>query len=171
MIMRIFLYIIISGSIYFASQKWLYNFRYDDLKDYINLLSGVSGMVFTIMGIWIAFLYPNAMSRILDPDKIIAKDFSESQSDAKRLESIVGAVMCSGLVMIIILFFSLIKTIIYTLPVYSSYRIEIKSTALAIIFCATLIQLESVIKVVLSNILFINDLHFKQQAKKADNEL
>lgn len=171
MIYRAIVYLIISIATYFASIRWLNTFKYEDFKDYLTLISGVSGMVFTIMGIWIAFLYPNAMARIASPEKIIAKDFSEARSESRRLESIVGAVLCSALVMIAALFMTLAKIIIMALPVYACYRVEIKSLSLAGLVFITLIQLESVIHVVLSNILFINDLHFKRKARQADEEL
>lgn len=171
MIIRVIVYLILSCVTYFASTKWLHGFKYEDYKDYLSLISGASGMVFTIMGIWIAFLYPNAMSRIISPDKIVAIDFTESKSESKRLESIVGAVMCSALVMMAALLINLMKIIIFTLPFYSEYRVEVKSAALACIIFMTLIQLESVVNVVLSNILFINDLHFKRQARQADEEM
>lgn len=128
-------------------------------------------MVFTIMGIWIAFLYPNAMNRIVSPNKLIAKDFSESQSDSKRLESIVGAIMTSALVMITALLITLAKIVIFVTPIYVDYRFEFKSAALAAVIFITLAQLESVFRVVLSNIMFINDLHFKRQVRKSDEEL
>lgn len=128
-------------------------------------------MVFTIMGIWIAFLYPNAMNRIVSPDKLVTKDFSESRSDAKRLESIVGAVMISALVMITALLVSLAKMIFIMTPIYIEYRLQVKATALSVLILITFAQLESVFYVVLSNVMFINDLHIKRQTKQADNEL
>lgn len=171
MIYRAIFYLIVSVACYFASVKWSHNFKYEDYKDYLTLISSVSGMVFTIMGIWIAFLYPNAMSRIVNPDKLVAKDFSESRSDAKRLESIVGAVMISALVMITALFITLAKMILLTTPIYIEYRLQFKATALSVLIFITFAQLESVFNVVLSNVLFINDLHFKRQARQADEEL
>lgn len=171
MIYRIIIYLTVSVAIYFATARWLHGYQYADYKDYLTLLSGISGMVFTIMGIWIAFLYPNAMSRIVNPGKLVAKDFSESKSDAKRLESIVGAVMSSAIVMIGVLFVTMAKMFIQMAPFYSEYRNDFKSAALAFLFLITLIQLESVINVVVSNIMFINDLHFKRQTRQSDEEL
>jgi hypothetical protein len=123
------------------------------------------------MGIWIAFLYPNAMSRIVNPDKLVAKDFSESRSDAKRLESIVGAVMISALVMITALLVTLAKMVFIMTPIYIEYRLQAKATALSVLIFITFAQLESVFYVVLSNVMFINDLHFKRQTKQAEGEL
>ena len=171
MIYRIIIYTLVSFVSYFIWITWAHTFNYADYKDYLTLISGVSGMVFTIMGIWIAFLYPNAMNRILNPEKLVAKDFSESKSDAKRLESIVGAVMTSALVMIVVLLITLAKILIPMTPIYFEYRIEFKAAALSLVILITLLQLEAVVYVVLSNVLFINDMHFKRQIRQADEEL
>ena len=168
---RLFIYIAVCVGIYFATEKWLYGFLYADYKDYLNLLSAVSGMVFTIMGIWIAFLYPNAMSRIVSPQRLVARDFSESRSDAKRLESIVGAVLASAVVMLAVMLMALAKIFLQSAPFYLSFRVEIKSVALSAAVFFTFVQLESVMNVVISNVMFINDLHFRRQERQADEEM
>jgi hypothetical protein len=171
MIYRLIFYFAASIIFYILSIKSSYEYKYDDYRDYLVLISGISGMVFTIMGIWIAFLYPNAMSKIVDPKKIQVADFSESRSDSKRLEKIVGAVMTSAIVMIIALMITLFKIIISITPIYIEYRFQFKSAALSAIIFMTFVQLESVINVVLSNIIFINDLHFRRQDRQANEEL
>lgn len=171
MMCRILVYVILSLAFFFSWSNFSLDYKYEDYKDYLTLISGVSGMVFTIMGIWIAFLYPNAMSRIVNPDKLVAADFSESRSDAKRLESIVGAVMSSALVMLSALLITLAKTVLLMTPVYAEYRMQFKSGALALLIFITLLQLESVVHVVISNVMFINDLHFKRQSRESDDAL
>lgn len=168
---RIILYLALSVITYYASINWPYGFKYEDYKDYLSLITSISGMVFTIMGIWIAFLYPSAMNRILNPDKIVAVDFSESQSDTQRLESIVGAILASALVMIVVLLINLAKIIFFLTPIYIEYRLQFKAIALSTLIFITLVQLESVIHVVLSNVMFINDLHWKRQTRKANEEM
>ena len=74
---KIILYIFISIFSYFFVSKLSISYSFEDYKEYSSVLINVSSMVFTIMGIWIAFLYPNALSRIIDP-KITTVDFSES---------------------------------------------------------------------------------------------
>lgn len=171
MIYRLISYVLISIAVLVIYIIFKFDYKYDDFKDYLTLISGVSGMIFTIMGIWIAFLYPNAMSRIVAPTKLIAKDFSESKSEAKRLESIVGAVMTSALVAVGAMLITLLKVIIFHTPIYFEYRIYIKSAAISTVIFLTLIQLESIFYVVLSNVMFINDLHFKRQDRQAEEDL
>ena len=61
---------------------------YNDFANYCTLLVSVSGMVFTIMGIWLAFLYPNALQRIVNPKTIETVDFTEQLEDTRRLEGL-----------------------------------------------------------------------------------
>lgn len=171
MIFRVLLYLTLSLSVFFFHSRWGLNYKYEDFKDYLTLISGVSGMVFTIMGIWIAFLYPNAMNRIVNPNKLVAKDFSESRLESKRLESIVGAVMTSALVAIGAMIITLVKVLFFLTPVYAEFRLHIKSAAVSFLIFLTCIQLESVMYVVMSNIMFINDLHFKRQSRQADDDV
>lgn len=168
---RLGLYILVSLASYAASIRYAHDFKYDDYKDYLTLISGVSGMVFTIMGIWIAFLYPNAINRIINPNTLVVKDFSESRSDAKRLESIVGAILTSALVMISALLITLAKIVLLMTPIYAEHKLQFKSLAIAVVIFMTLAQLESVLHVVLSNVMFINDLHFHRQDRQADQDV
>ncbi|MDO9013894.1 MAG: hypothetical protein Q7U84_03835 [Polynucleobacter sp.] len=171
MIYRVIVYVVLSVGAYLAAERSSVSYSYEDYNNYLTLLTGVSGMVFTIMGIWIAFLYPNAMSRIVSPDKLVAKDFSESKSDARRLESIVGAVMIAALVLVSALLITLAKILLLMTPFYLEYRLQLKAAGLSTLIFLTLVQLESVFFVVLSNVMFINDLHFKRQVRQADEEL
>lgn len=50
-------------------------------------------MIFTIMGIWIAYVYPNAVLRIVQPSKVVAV-FAEE--DIKRVRMLVGVVILSA---------------------------------------------------------------------------
>lgn len=66
---------------------------------------------FTIMGIWLAFLYPNALQRIVNPKTIETVDFTEQLEDTRRLEAIVGSVLKSSFVMITLLVVYLVKLV------------------------------------------------------------
>lgn len=109
MLKKILIYLLILACAIYLINNFSLTYSFNDLKDYMNVLLGISGMVFTIMGIWIAFLYPNALSRIVDPNKIKTADFTESLLETKRLENIVGSVLKSALVMSCVMFLFLLK--------------------------------------------------------------
>ena len=146
------------------------DYSFSDFKEYTTILVGISGMVFTIMGIWIAFLFPNALNRIVDP-KITTIDFSEALGDTKRLESIVFSVLksCMALVGISIVF--LLKVLFYKTIFYSLHMSIIKSLALSWIVVLSVLLFESVIHVAVSNINFLNDLHKKREDRELDEDM
>lgn len=146
------------------------NITYSDYKDYCTILLAVSGMVFTIMGIWIAFVYPNAIKRLQDPEKIKIADFTRTLQDTRRLESIVGSVLESASVASGITFVFLAKLLFSGTMLYKGHHLIFESTGIAFIIFLTLIQSSAVIGVIWSNYLFIDDLHVRREAQERNND-
>lgn len=169
-ILRLVAHLIIIVAVFLVAYRLPIQYRYEDMKDYLGLLSGVSGMVFTLMGIWIAFLYPNALSRLVNPKQIEIADFSEALQDTRRLERIVAAILKSAVVMIVGLFFLLTKIIIYKSTIYIQNSLLIKAAALTVVVELSLMQLGAVLSVIFANVMFINDLHYKRRVRLADSE-
>jgi hypothetical protein len=144
---------------------------YADFKDYCNALLAISGMVFTIMGIWIAFLYPNALLRLMDTKKVETADFSEAYRDTRRLESIVASIIISASVAVAISILMLIKMIFSGTPVYLENLNSIKSAAVAIIIFLSFYQYYSVLRVIYANYMFVSDLHIKREDAEADKDI
>lgn len=146
------------------------NISYADFKDYCTSLLAVSGMVFTIMGIWIAFVYPNAIKRLQDPDKIKIADFTTTLQDTRRLESIVGTVLESATVAtgITMVFFA--KLILSGTDLYGENSSLFESTAISFVVFLSLLQSSAMIGVIWSNYLFINDLHVRREAQEKGND-
>ncbi|MBB1615889.1 hypothetical protein A9978_25890 [Pseudomonas sp. UMC65] len=158
---------IIGVAVYFQELK----FSYSDFKDYCNTLLSISGMVFTIMGIWIAFVYPNAIKRLQDPDKIKIADFTATMQDTRRLESIVGSIMESGAVAISITLIYLGKLLITGLPAYLEYRDAVRAASVAVIMFLTFVQCSAVFSVIYANYLFIDDLHTRREAQERNADI
>lgn len=146
------------------------NYSYLDLKDYLSTLLTISGMIFTIMGIWIAFLYPNALQRLVNTTTIENADFSGTLEDTKRLESLVASVLRSIFIATSIMLIYLAKIIITGFPFFQEYILFIKSFSLSFVIMLGVFQLESVFYVIYSNIMFVNDLHNKKEDREADND-
>ncbi|MNJ38912.1 hypothetical protein D3C77_337710 [compost metagenome] len=141
------------------------------LKDYLDTLLNVSSMVFTIMGIWIAFLYPNALMKLINPQKIENVDFSETLKDTKRLEAIVASVLKSATVVASIMLINLLKLTISETTLYKSNSNPINILAFSFAATLTILQLEAIKSVILSNIAFINELHSRREDREADRDL
>ncbi|RYZ80729.1 MAG: hypothetical protein EOP04_25335 [Proteobacteria bacterium] len=123
-------------------------------------------MVFTIMGIWIAFVYPNAIKRLQDPEKIKIADFTSTLQDTRRLESIVGSVLESATVAtgITMVFFA--KLIFSGTAVYKGNHLLFESAGIAFVVFLTLVQSSAVFGVIWSNYLFIDDLHVRRETQE-----
>ncbi|EKI6253415.1 hypothetical protein PF376_004368, partial [Salmonella enterica] len=81
-----------------------YSFRLDidfkDVEPIISILQNTSAMIFTIMGIWIAYVYPNAVLKIVQPSKVTV---IFSDDDLKRVKLLVGVVISSALILLLLL--------------------------------------------------------------------
>ncbi|WP_225137483.1 hypothetical protein [Pseudomonas putida] len=153
-----------------ATYAFKLEFSYSDFKDYGNTLLAVSGMVFTIMGIWIAFVYPNAILRLQDPDKIKTADFSRTLQDTRRLEAIVGSIMASAFVACAITAVYFCKLLLSKTVVVIAYMAAIKAFGIGVIAFLTAIQSVAIFYVIYSNYLFIEDLHVRRESREGDND-
>lgn len=147
------------------------DFPYSALKDYFSSLQAVSGMIFTIMGIWIAFIYPNALQRITNPEKIEVADFSETLSETKRLETLVMTVMESAIVLTAIMVFYGAKVVLSSFNFYSTYIDELKAASLSLALALGILQLKAIYEVIASNLIFINELHRKREEREEDDDI
>lgn len=171
MLRKIAVYIALAIALSCAAYFAPIDYSYDDFKEYTNVLLNASGMVFTLMGIWIAFLYPNALSRIVAPETIRTVDFSESLEETKRLEAIVSSVLKSAIIVLSIMLIYLAKILLYKQNVYYENVALFKSIAVSLVTILSLLQIEAIWHVMFSNIMFINDLHHRREDREADADV
>ncbi len=148
-----------------------FDYSYAELKEYLGILITISGMVFTLMGIWIAFLYPNALLKLIDDDNLENADFSEAKRDTKRLENIVGTVLKSALVVLSISIVYLSGILFSNFDFVKDNIGLVKAFLIAYVLLLSYIQFTAVFSVIASNIMFINDLHSKKEQVEADSDI
>jgi len=154
----------------FATHYYGIKISYADIKDYCGVLIMLSGMIFTIMGIWIAFIYPNAIKKLSDPNRIETADFSETLNDTRRLESIVNSVMSSGFVAVVIAALFFMKIILSSFASLPALREVLMSSVFGVVVFITLLQFRSVWSVLRANYLFIEELHHKREVQERKND-
>jgi len=142
-----------------------WHLKFDTVSATLGLLVGVSGAIFTIMSIWIAFLYPNAL-RTLKGDNLVNADFSSSGGDTTRLKIIVGVIVQSALSMA----FSLIGMLFVSF--YESFGLKTQEITLAtmqflLVFFSGL-QISAIISVIHINSSFVKNLEGKNKARARD---
>lgn len=72
----------------------------DSISNILSLLVGIAGAIFTIMSIWVAFLYPNVL-KTLKGENLINVDFSAGGEDTIRLKQIISVIIQSATTMIV----------------------------------------------------------------------
>lgn len=169
--LKIAFYVLISSLVFLTSYNLSLKVNIGYLKDYLDTLLNVSGMVFTIMGIWIAFLYPNALMKLVNHTKIEHVDFKDTLKDTRRLEAIVASVLKSALVVSVIMLLNLCKLMLSETELYHSKSDIINISAFSCVVTLTLLQIEAIANVIYSNIAFINELHSRRQDREADRDL
>ncbi|EJF8995507.1 hypothetical protein M9H48_004294, partial [Escherichia coli] len=70
------------------------------------------------MGIWIAYVYPNAVLKIVQPSKVTTI-FSED--DLKRVKLLVGVVISSAFILLLLLTGVTLKTFLTKTDVFARY--------------------------------------------------
>lgn len=148
-----------------------FKFEYSDFVNYFNSLLLVSSMIFTIMGIWIALIYPNALHRILNPTVVETADFSAELEDTKRLEGLVASVLRSALVAMLIVLIFLVKPFLVNISFFIHFYHELMIVLASVAVCLSILQLESIFHVAVSNFRFISELHSKREKREADNDV
>jgi len=166
MIGKILLYLVVFGGASICAFLQAFNFSYLDLRNFLDVLLYTSGMVFTLMGLWVAFIYPSALVKITDPDTIMLADFTEAKKDTRRLEILVLSILRSALIVASILVFYLVKLLVFQTFIYTQYLPYFKAASIGLVLSLALLQLESIGAVVVSNVSFINDLHQKREQKE-----
>lgn len=110
-------------------------------------------MVFAIGGIWIAYLYPEAIASIIKGDE--STGYDGSSDDVKRVRLIVGVIALSGLVMGCLIIFSMAVPLFQKSQFYLGNSSVFRGIGLALLFFLAYIQLFAVDVVLASNINFL----------------
>ena len=162
-------HVIVFALVLWVSVSYRNDLTYADMEPLLSLLQNTSAMVFTIMGIWIAYLYPNAIVRILQPSKVEAV-FSEE--DEGRVIQIVGVVALSAAVIGLLIIGTAIVPLLVKSSIYHAYPSIVRGGGIFLIFTLCYAQLFSVYIVFASNldfIIHIGNLRNKQKLNKRLN--
>jgi hypothetical protein len=136
---------------------------YKVISPLISILQNTSAMIFAISGIWIAYLYPQAIARIVN-NHVTAVNNIES-TEVARAKLIVGIVILSGLVMVGLIIITFIGALVASTALYQSYSSTFNGIGLFVLITMSCLQLFSLYIVLASCINFIRDLQDKTNKK------
>ncbi|MCE1261056.1 hypothetical protein [Enterobacter kobei] len=138
----------------------------NDVKDIITTLQSISAAIFTIVGLWVGFLYPNAIAGVVN-DNV---DYIKNTKDAPRIEKLIYVIIISAIVMMSTLVFYVTKMLLINTHFYSINKGAIKFIALTMILFMSWLQIKCILSIILSNINFANNLHARINRAKIEHE-
>lgn len=152
---------------WFLIDSVVLGYTYNNFKEVINYLTASSGVVFTILGLWIAYVYPNAVVKVVRPsiDDIFAKE------DLERLSRMLLVLSLCLLIIAGSLFFHLGYALLSNTTFYTMHSDIIKQLSVAIIIYMSCMQIVIFYFVIATNINFLNDLITKLNMIKINDKL
>lgn len=149
-----------------------YSFRFDiafkDIEFLISILQTTSAMIFTIMGIWIAYVYPNAVLRIVQPTKVVA---IYSDEDLKRVMLLVGIVVSSALILVLLLLGVSVRVFIIKMDIFSRHESLFTGVGIWCLLAIIYAQLFCIYAVIASSVNFLIDLNNLNNKKRLSEKL
>lgn len=135
----------------------------DSISGILGLLVGIAGAIFTIMSIWVAFLYPNVL-KTLKGENLVNADFSAGGEDTARLKEIISVIVQSALTMIFSILTIIATSVVQSFPFNIQCFINHAIEFILIYFSG--LQVCALISTILINISFIGVLD-RQRKKRA----
>lgn len=161
---RIFGYILIGGVFAFLFEEHISN---EIIKNTLSTLQNISAAVFTLSGLWIAIIYPEAIKAYTD---IKVKLIRGSES-VKRIEHLVLSVTTSAFVLMLILFFNLLLPFHPQVTSQSLIDVGINYIFIATFFTMITLQMVTLLSIIINGFKFANDLYYKYIEQEIDDDL
>lgn len=128
---------------------------FNNVKDVVGTLQSISAAIFTIVGLWVGFLYPNAIQSIVN-DNV---EYIKNSKDVPRIEKLIYVIVISALVMLGTLVFYTLKSLFYNTIIYHECRQFIRIVAFTLIYFSCWLQARCIFSVITSNLRFVSNLH------------
>lgn len=129
----------------------------------LGLLVGIAGAIFTIMSIWVAFLYPNVL-KTLKGENLVNVDFSAGGEETLRLKEIISVIVQSATTMILSIIIMVVMSTHQRFGFTTQLAI-LKACQFGLVFISGL-QICALISTIRINLSFMDALE-KQRSKRA----
>lgn len=142
--------------------------KYDSIVNIVSVLQNISSIVFAIVGVWVAYLYPKLITEIINNKE---DDFFDSKSETKKMESLIITIIISALVLIGVIVFYLLVLFMKGSQFYINNLEVIKISGVSFVFMMVIMQIFCIISVIINNVSFVNKLYKLLNDKELDNKL
>lgn len=156
---------VISGLLGYYSYTFINTANISNLT---SVLQNVSAMIFTIMGLWVAFIYPEAIKAVSGKG-----DVSDIKDDTKikRIEGLVLVILSSAFVMLSLLAYNLLFMLFAEHEFVKQNAAPFKLVAVSFITFLAFVQSKAVLAVMTANVRFVNDLYQVRNKRKLEEKL
>ncbi|EOK1001216.1 hypothetical protein L1C84_15540 [Klebsiella pneumoniae] len=161
-------HLLLAVAVTYISYCFRLDITFKDVDPIISILQNTSAMIFTIMGIWIAYVYPNAVLKIVQPSKVTTI-FSED--DLKRVKLLVGVVISSAFILLLLLTGVTLKTFLTKTDIFARYWQVFTGIGLWCLLSLIYAQLFCIYAVITSSVNFIIDLKNLNTKKRLSEKL
>jgi len=139
-----------------------------DFEPSLAVLQNMSAAVFTLAGIWIAYLYPEAIKSFTNPKKVSVLKGSDN---AKRIENLVLIIFTSAFVLLGILFLNLAFPILEKSPVLAAYKGKLNVIYIGVVIYLSLNQMRAIWGIMVNNFEFVYRLSFLKTNQALSDDL
>lgn len=137
----------------FVMNNYVTKISYAEYKDILGALLNISSIVFAIIGVWIAIIYPGAIGKAFQPN-LTSKDVENLNSDSTYLSELVETVLVSAFVLMMVLLIQFFVPIL-KVSIPNSYLSIVKIIGFFVISFLTFLQLYAVNRVIIQNYHFL----------------
>jgi len=141
----------------------------DVITNYAGNLLVISIAVFTLAGIWVAYVYPQAISVFTEPEKVNLFKSNDLTEGVEKLILIIIAssfsIACILIIYFVIFLFNLLVNAIPSLQLIANFGISL--SIFLLIYCS-LIQLSAICSVIVRNYRSVESLHKFKRKSEAD---
>lgn len=140
-------------------------FTMSNASQLISVMQNGTAMIFTVLGIWLAYIYPNVILKITQPDKF---DVLFTEEDSQSVTMIVSVIICSAFIMVALIIGSAAWPIVSAFDFLIQNRDIIKGVGLSSLLILVYVLLCCIYLVIITNLNFL--IHLKNQQNKRELE-
>ena len=139
-----------------------------DVDELLSSMVDISSALFAAVGIWVAYLYPEAISVLTERKNIILMNGIDH---TRKVETLVVNMMVSASVLLTVLLLRFVQFIFENFPLFFHYKGEVKYFVVFVVSVTCLMQIYSLFSLMRVNVSFINRMHSVKLEKKATDDL
>lgn len=137
------------------------------LKNTLGVLQNISAAVFTLSGLWIAIIYPEAIKSYTSNKVQLIKGTVHT----KRVESLILGVSTSAFVLLSIVVFTLLKPVLDKTNIFGSYSGYIDYFFLFYFYLINILQIKALLGILINGMLFALELYRKAEDAQRNEDM